>query len=207
MWNEYYETWFGGTLGDVASTLGAIHKYHPQKPVIIAEYGICEPAFKGGDPRRIEHMPQHIKVYKSKPYVAGAVYFSSNDYRTFIGEEGSGRFRQRVHGIFDICDNKKPSADTLTQLFSPLVISGIEKTGNGLKVSLSVSDGIPSYSINGYQLILSTDKEGNDKIGSVTLGKIKPNVEFVHTFRVEKQKNLWLFIKRPTGFPAFSKEI
>ena len=83
-------------------------KYCGDKPVVITEFGLCEPAHKGGDTRRIEIYREKLAYYQ-KYDLAGWVYFCLNDYRTHIGETGEGRFKQRIHGSVDLCGAKKPS--------------------------------------------------------------------------------------------------
>ena len=80
------------------------------KPLVITEFGLCEPAHKGGDPRRIEIYKEKTALYEKLDF-AGWVYFCLNDYRTHIGESGSGKHKQRIHGSVDPVGNKKPSYD------------------------------------------------------------------------------------------------
>ena len=41
-WNEYYETWYPGTVEDMEKNLLAIHNAFPGKPIVISEYGYCQ---------------------------------------------------------------------------------------------------------------------------------------------------------------------
>src|SRR5690606_17156834 len=105
MWNEYIGTWHGDL--DFEEVIGRIEGAHPHKPICIAEYGLCEPAFEGGDARRAQILSDKTALYRTHPGIAYLIYFSLNDYRTQMGEEGEGRFMQRVHGSVDVYGTPK----------------------------------------------------------------------------------------------------
>jgi beta-galactosidase len=156
MHNEYQDTWYLGDPARVGGILDTIHGYLPSKPLVISEYGLCEPANQGGDPRRLRDMVYHTSVYESKPYVAGAIYFCLNDYRTHMGEAGTGVSKQRVHGVFDIDGKAKPSAEVLAWLSSPVELFSVPwATGRPLEVVVMGSAGLPSYTLRGYRLYWS----------------------------------------------------
>jgi len=161
MWNDYTGLWYsqsenGLTKEMLPGLLDEFNRSSGNKPIIISEYGLCEPVFKGGDPRRIDLMKYHTSVYEQKPFVAGAIYFSLNDYRTHMGEEGEEKFRRRVHGIVDIEGNKKPSYDSLRKIFSPIKALNVDLINDKLYVKGRNHDGIPYYTLNGYRIIIST---------------------------------------------------
>lgn len=60
------------------------------KPLIISEFGLCEPAFEGGDKRRSEILAQRISIHRQIPNISGYIWFSLNDYRAQYGEYGEG---------------------------------------------------------------------------------------------------------------------
>jgi len=201
MWNEYFETWFGQDESSVSPALDSIHAYHPDKPVVISEYGLCEPVFKGGDRRRIEHMISHTRIYGTKPYVAGCIYFCYNDYRTFIGEQGSGKYRERVHGVYDLQGHRKASADSLSVLFAPIRIAKTEVLpGNKIKVFIVVNNTLPAFTVNDYTLLLTGDPDGQSHIDSVRLPSLAPGQEFLVTFHLETEQLAWLIIRQPNGY-------
>ena len=108
MWNEYLGTWYSVPKRGYDKVFRRVLKYCGDKPVVITEFGLCEPAHKGGDTRRIEIYREKLEYYQ-KYDLAGWVYFCLNDDRTHIGETGEGRFKQRIHGSVDLCGAKKPS--------------------------------------------------------------------------------------------------
>lgn len=203
MWNEYYETWFEGRMTDVPAILDSIHKHHPEKPIVISEYGLCEPAFSGSDPRRIEHMLTHTAIYECKPYVAGAIYFSLNDYRTFIGEEGTGKRRQRVHGLMDLDGNPKPSYNYLRNLFSPIKLASMKTSANKseLNVTIFIPGGMPSYALTGYTACISS-ASGNGEILQLPL--LEPSKRYTFTLKNISGNNRQVVFSRPGGFNVLS---
>jgi len=126
MWNEYYETWYGGTPDDVHRNLEEIHAAFPNKPIVISEYGYCacRPDRPEGDEHRIRILEKHDSVFRDFDYMAGLIFFCYNDYRTHIGDRGTGVCKQRIHGVVDLYGNPESSWGTLRldPLPSPLYI-------------------------------------------------------------------------------------
>lgn len=114
MWNEYLGLW--QPCGNIFEKISEVNNRCLERPLIITEFGLCEPFFKGGDERRIQILLDHTAAFNEADKIQGYVWFSLNDYRTHVGEEGSGRFRQRVHGSTDLYGNQKPSYDVLCEV-------------------------------------------------------------------------------------------
>ena len=157
MFNEYQDTWYQGDPARVGGMLDTLHRDYPGKPVVISEYGVCEPAFQGGDERRINDMIYHTAVYESRPYVAGAIYFCLNDYRTHVGEAGEGVLKRRVHGVYDMQGNAKRSAQVLRRMSSPLKVINVPWKGkHQLELKIVGGGGLPRYLCSGYTLFWSS---------------------------------------------------
>ena len=77
---------------------------------------MCEPHFSGGDERRTRILVDNVDFFNDADNIQGYVWFSLNDYRTHVGEQGEGRLKQRVHGSTDLYGNKKPSYDVLCEI-------------------------------------------------------------------------------------------
>ena len=189
MFNEYYSTWYGQNIGVVSGELDRIANEYKGKPLTIAEWGICEPAHKGGDERRAIEMAQQIDIYGSKPFIAGAIYFCLNDYRTHMGEDFTYSYPQRVHGVCDIRLTSKPSYTVLKNLSSPLKVSSVVVSNGNANITLTGNTGLPCYSVRNYTLI-----SGNQKI---TLDEIKPGE--IKTISIRADAGEFSII-RPTGF-------
>ena len=138
MFNEYYSSWYKKSIGVISGELDRISGEYPGKPMTISEWGLCDPPQPGGDERRAREMAQQMEIYGSKPYVAGAIYFCLNDYRTQRSENYSTGYPQRDHGVSDGYQNPKKSYETLKSVSSPVEIKNVvQKDG---KISI-----IPSW--------------------------------------------------------------
>jgi beta-galactosidase len=189
MFNEYFSTWYGKSIDVVSEQLDRIAKEYQEKPLTISEWGLCEPVHKGGDPRRVKEMVRQIAIYGSKSYVAGAVYFCLNDYRTQMGEDITYSYPQRVHGVCDIKLNPKPSYDTLKFISSPVEIKKIVRNEGRISVTLRGKEGLPSYTLRNYIISAGNEKQKIDEL--------KPGEE--RTFDLNaRTKEFAIF--RPTGY-------
>lgn len=162
MMNEYGGSWWQLSAGQIGMYLDSVHQTYPGKPFFISEFGLCEPNFMGGDKRRAEDLIYHMSLYESKPYIEGAIYFDLTDYRThYPGTPDTGKYRQRVHGVYDWYGNPKPSMKVLREYSSPVEVLGLRGGKKGkMLVTLVGSIGLPQHRVKGYRLYLS-DKEGN----------------------------------------------
>lgn len=107
MWNEYLGLW--QPCDDIENVIKRTYNKFGNMPSMVTEFGLCESAFKGGDPRRTEILLQRVPIYKQLKNMCGYVWFSLNDYRTHCGEEGEGKLKRRVHGSTGLKGEKKPS--------------------------------------------------------------------------------------------------
>ena len=68
-WNEYYESWYGGTPADLARNLDEIHRAFPDKPIVISEYGYCactRRAARGRQPAHRKCCAAHDAVFRER---------------------------------------------------------------------------------------------------------------------------------------------
>ena len=153
-WNEYYESWYGGTVDDVRKNVELIQRAFPGKPIVVSEYGFCActPERTEGDGRRAEILETHNAVYRAQPAVAGLIFFCYNDYRTHVGDRGKGVLKQRVHGVVDLYGAKKPSHGVLRDESSPVEALDVSSDGNALKATLRTRERLPAYTLTGYRL-------------------------------------------------------
>lgn len=107
MWNDYLGFWEPSSnikehAIKTAAKCGSM-------PLVISEFGLCEPYFKGGDERRAEILKSRLELYREISNIKGYMWFSLNDYRTHVGEQSEDKLRRRVHGSTDLYGNEKPS--------------------------------------------------------------------------------------------------
>jgi len=201
MWNEYQDTWYLGDPAGIRSILDTIHAAYPEKPVVVSEYGLCEPANQGGDERRVRDLLYHTAVLENTPFVAGAIYFCLNDYRTHMGEEGTGALRRRVHGVFDLEGRPKPSAATLAALCSPVEILNVGwKTGHRFEVAVIASRGLPSHPLRGYTLYWSpAGSDFRSRAISVQIPDLRPGEKLHVPLDADLGTAVDVTIVRPSG--------
>lgn len=145
MINEYAGTWMPEY--DADDLLNKMVVAVPEKPLVISEFGLCEPVFPGGDQERIHLFMEKMNIYRKYPQVAGTIHFCLNDYRTQMGEEGEGKLRRRVHGSIDINGIPKPSYWVVQRECAPFCLIW---EGSGCRITCRKD--IPCYSIIGYSL-------------------------------------------------------
>ena len=213
MANDYIGTWHGNK--DARAEITRFWDAHRDIPMVISEFGLCEPAFAGGDPRREQIFLEKMKIYRELG-INGIIWFCLNDYRTQMGEEGEGRLRRRVHGSADLYGNPKPSYETVKRECAPLYISSIrEATGtgtvalkchrtcpHGFEIVIANKNALPCYEADGYHLA-GFDRAGC-LISYVTLPSLKPG-ETQKIFLPDVQSQLArIAIKRPNGVESIS---
>lgn len=210
MWNEYYESWYGGTVEEMRRNIERIHAAFPEKPLVISEYGYCEctPDRLGGDPRRIEILTSHTEVYREFKYVGGAIFFDYNDYRTHIGDKGEGVMKQRVHGVVDLYGNRKPSFQTLRNESSPVQFLELNRQGKTVVANLRTRETLPAHTLRGYTLRLIV--YGFDGLPmerkETPLPDLEPGtaVDIPLPYSTDTPRRLQVDVLRPTGFSAIT---
>ena len=215
MWNEYYESWYGGTPADMARNLDDIHRAFPEKPIVISEYGYCACTADRpeGDGRRIEVLRAHNAVFRKTDYVAGLIFFCYNDYRTHIGDKGTGVMKQRVHGVVDVYGARKPSWQALRAEASPvesMAVTGEPGQQGDLRVTVRTWASVPCYTLRGYTVRTVVYGDGAIPVERVeaALPVLEPGQE--GTVRIQFQEKtparVQVDLMRPTGFSAHTAE-
>lgn len=107
MWNDYLGLW--EPSDDIEGHMIRTCKKAKGMPLIVSEFGLCEPHFKGGDTERARILAERLEMYAKIDNIKGYMWFSLNDYRTHCGEAGRDKMRRRIHGSTDLYGNEKPS--------------------------------------------------------------------------------------------------
>ena len=146
MWiNEYFGTWIQGR--DLRKDMDALIEAEPDLPIVISEFGVCEPVFPGGDEARIKNLVEKMALYRTYPQIGATIHFSLNDYRTQMGEEGEGKLRRRVHGSTDIYGKTKPSYAVLQKESAPVTVEETEG-----QLTVTCRDDLPCHAVIGYYI-------------------------------------------------------
>lgn len=212
-WNEYIGTWHAKHRDQLPGYFDDVAKVMNGRPLLITEHGLCEPAFTGGDARRIDEMIFHITEWKKHPFVCGYIYFCLEDYRTQMGEEGLGKDRIRRHGICNKRLEPKPSYYVLQQIMNPVEVTmvkpelgaknegtlanmyEIDNSNKSAVITIRVKNDIPSYSLRGYRISYA---DNHGKAQNINLPDLKPGDE--HTFVLNNVNKSYNFnIVRPDG--------
>jgi beta-glucuronidase len=203
-WNEYYESWYGGSAASVRENLKAIERAFPGKMIVVSEYGYCEckPDRTGGDPKRLDILREHNRIYREFPSVGGLIFFCYNDYRTHIGDKGAGVTKQRVHGVVDLYGARKPSFAALREESSPVE----SVTFAGGKATVTARRRMPCHALRGYRLRWVVYGFGNLPMeqGEAALPDMQPGESRTLPVTLALQGRVVFEVVRPTGFSAFT---
>ncbi len=205
-WNEYYESWYKGGIPELKRNIEALGAAFPGKPIVVSEYGLCEcrPEHTGSDEARIRILQEHTAAYREHDFMAGAIFFCYNDYRTHIGDKGLGVMKQRVHGVVDLYGRRKPSFDALRRESSPLDALDLTVHGNVATAVLHLRRSIPAYTLAGYKLRLIVYAYGGLPMEQreVALGALKPGERHrvALEFDEKSPRAVRIDVLRPTGF-------
>jgi beta-galactosidase len=210
--NEYFGTWYPGTLEGLAKHLDDLHAAFPGKPVVISEYGYCACTKDRpeGDEHRMEGLRSHDAVFRSKDFVAGAIFFCYNDYRSHVGYSGVGALKQNVHGVVDLWGALKASYDVLRQESSPVESLSAENHENAFRLQLKTRHDVPMYTLRGYKLRGIFYGEGDVPVErqEVELPEIVSGREISVDLTFSQSGvplRVTFDVLRPTGFSACSR--
>jgi beta-galactosidase len=202
--------------------LDRVHAAFPTKPVIVSEYGL-EPHWYllGGpsedtldpsqyylvsrtiletsdlaDAERRRLIAAQLPVFRSRPWVVGAVYWTYQDYRT------DSNF---VMGVVDEQRRRRGSWKLLRREYAPVAIEAVHAGAGGATVRLRTRSDLPSYTLRGYLLRWQLRSAGSaaQASGSVRLPDLPPGSTWSGRVRWSPPRGhvtVALDIARPTGF-------
>jgi beta-glucuronidase len=210
-WNEYYESWYPGTPEDLHRNLEEIHRAFPDKPIVISEYGwcACTPDRPEGDSRRVRVLRDHTRVCRETKFVGALIFFCYNDYRTHIGDKGTGVMKQRIHGVVDLFGNTKPSYSALREESSPVESLDCSGTPNLFTITVRTRNSVPAYTVNGYKLrgILYGFANIPLECREASLSALKPGESISIPLQFKEKvgaTRVQFDVVRPTGFSAIT---
>jgi len=234
--NQYFGTWIGPKQG-LGPALDLIHASWPTKTVIISEFGfeprwnkIWGPPTSSLDPaqyyvvadgtpsdsevvdaQRRRLIQEQMAVFRSKPFVSGAIFWTYQDYRTPA---------DFVMGVVDANRQRRGSWTVLREEYSPvlvtsLVFSPVSGGRRSATVTLRtrgpVEADMPAYTLRGYTfhwVVTSPDGEIGFSQGDLALPTLAPGTNW--SGQVEWQTpasdyRLTISVVRPTGFTVIER--
>jgi beta-glucuronidase len=210
--NEYFGSWAPGSADEVGKHLDRLHAAFPEKPIVISEYGYCACTEDRpeGDDHRIEILRSHDAVIRSRDFVGGAIFFCYNDYRTHVGDRGTGSLKQRVHGVVNIFGERKASYEVLREQCSPVESVAVENRLNAFQLKIKTRHDVPMYTLRGYKLRGIMYGQGHIPVEQkeVALPEIEPGAEisFAITFSESMvPQDVRFDVLRPAGYSAYTR--
>jgi len=222
MMNQYFGTWHG-PKGALGMALETIHATWPDKPVIISEFGIApgwqtvegpqviepdqyyfrddQPAsVKWTDILRQNLIEEQMGVFRSKPFVAGAIFW---DYAGPMGVVDERRLR-------------RGSWHVLRDEYSPICIEALKFTSlSCAEISLRARGPLemdmPVYTLRGYRLrwvVTSSDKNVVFSQGETILPALRPAGVWSGEIAWQAHQGeaiLTVSVVRPAGFAVFER--
>ena len=229
MINAYFGTW-SGPKAELGPALDAIHATWPDKPVIISEYGFA-PRWEwihpraGGDvsqyyaisPERAsdstaaDHLRQQLireqlPVFRSRPFVAGAIFFTYQDHRTP---------NELMMGVVDAQRQRRDSWVMLREAYAPAVLDAVRMSSaaDGTRRATvivhtrgPVESDLPAYTLQGYQLAWTVAAPEGQTVfaeGIIGLPTLPPGSTWsgaIEWTAPTSDYRLILRLLRPTGF-------
>jgi beta-glucuronidase len=208
--NQYLGTW-GGPKWALGAILDHVHEAFPDKPVIVSEFGF-EPHWYGSsgqsedsldgseyysvsrivpsgselaDSERRRLIADQVAVFRTRPWIVGASFWTYQDYRTPSGF---------VMGVVDEQRHRRRSWSLLRREYSPVRI----EVRAGATIRVHARADLPSYTLRGYTLRWSLGSAH----GSVALPDLPPGSTW--TGHVRGHGKLTVEVLRPTGFSVAS---
>ncbi|WP_316837362.1 glycoside hydrolase family 2 protein [Pedobacter nutrimenti] len=212
MMNEYGGSWWQVPVAKIGNYLDSIHTSYPNKALIISEFGLCEPNFKGGDERRINDLVYHMAIFESKPFIQGAIYFDLTDYRThYPGTSDTTKLKRRIHGVYDMYGNPKPSMKVLRELSSPVEVqvANVLSPENKAPISVTIfgSVGLPQHVVKGYKIYVSSRTDNWISQKPQDLPILSPGQEIKMKLEKDYQGKAVITVVRPNGYIATQQEL
>jgi beta-galactosidase/beta-glucuronidase len=230
--NEYCGSW-GGPKRGLDEALDRIHELWPDKVVIISEYGLeagWTSAWWMGDTsgmntpeyyyiepgvppysedvyaQRHQLILEQMDTFRSKPFVAGAIFWTYQDYRSEM------EFRM---GILDINHEPTPIWDVIREQYSPVLIDSVvvseendskQMAAVSLRTRGPVQEDMPAYTLRDYSLHWAVTSADGGRIfseGDISLPALAPADTWSDVVGWEVPEDNYVFtlsIIRPTGF-------
>ena len=233
--NQYIGTW-AGPKQDLGPALDKIHETWPDRVVIVSEYGFeprwnrWGPPTNSLDPEEYYFIPESVpsdsdradeqrrqviedqmEVFRSKPFVIGAIFWTYQDYRTRTNF---------IMGVVDGERNRRGSWYVLREEYSPVLIESVTYSDESsskqtavvkLKTRGPVEVDMPAYTLRDYRLEWSVGPRYSETVyseGEISLPTLEPGSEWEGEIEFNQPVDdyvLNLRVVRPTGFSVIER--
>ena len=234
MMNQYFGTWHARKT-DLSQALDAIHSAWPDKVVMISEYGF-EPHWNtlmgwpsetldqteyyilpeqipsgssAADALRQQVIREQMAVFRSKPFVAAAIFWTYQDYRTPSGF---------VMGVVDEERNRRDSWYLLKEEHSPILIESLSmlpsangQLGAEIELRSRGADDMPSYILREYSLHWCVTSPNGEQVLAedwLNLPTLDPGAKWSSSIMWTDPRTEYVLtvrVVRPTGFEAIKR--
>jgi len=228
--NQYFGMWHG-PRNALGPALDVVQATWPDKVLFISEWGFAAAwrHWEGAPPRdpsryydvpegvppdapqadqmRCQQIADQMPVFRSRPFVAGCVYWTYQDYRVPGG--------LYVMGVVDADRRRRPSWYALRDEYAPVQIASVTFTppsGNRRSAAVTLrtrgplEKDMPVYILRGYHLhwtVTLSGEEATFSEGTLSLPTLTPGSEWSGEMTWAEPDGhyvLRLRIVRPTGF-------
>jgi beta-glucuronidase len=179
MMNQYFGTWHGPKDG-LSLALDTVHLAWPDKPVVISEFGFyphwekiegpaqldpaqyywvaedVPPQSEAADAPRCRVIAEQMAVFRRKPFVAGAIFWSYQDRMGVVGADRSRR------GSWWALREEYAPVRVEAVSFSPAT-DGTQRATVDLRTRGPVAADMPAYTLRGYGLHWTVASPKGDK--------------------------------------------
>jgi len=216
--NQYFGTW-AGPKQELGAALDRVHAAFPEKPVIVSEFGF-EPRWQelvgqatstldsasyyvvpdtvasgseAADAQRRALITDQLDVFRERPFVVGAIFWTYQDYRTRSGF---------VMGVVDAERQRRGSWARIRAEYAPARVSSFAFVPGGARVELRTRADLPGYTLRGYTLRWSTGSAQ----GAVELPPLVPGSTWSGELAWRgPAAPVRLELVRPTGYPVLEQ--
>ncbi|WP_426291631.1 glycoside hydrolase family 2 protein [Dyadobacter endophyticus] len=200
--SQYVDFVSTNTYGGHAKSLDHIHKLYPNKPVFISEWGTRSDG-KGGEQGQAQHLTDVMAEIRKRPFVAGASWWTYNDYRSKLFGTNVNGFRP--WGIVGPDRSPRLAYPVHQKEFSPVLIEKASfKTGgqgvHQLVLKVTSRGDFPSKTLRGYIL-----KAGE---ASIVVPDLNPGESREIAIPIRGfDKQIHITVIKPTGFITIQTDI
>jgi beta-glucuronidase len=216
MMNQYFGSWHGPEA-ELVPALDRIGQMFPDKMLIISEFGTPGLFHRNSveaDRARIETMRKQMNEFSSRDWIAGAIFWCYQDYKSHRNLWPDRQEGYVDHGVVDEYRQRRPSYAVWREINSPATVDLAWKRraspipdGFVAAITPNTFAKIPSYALRDYRLrwdvrdenshlIASGEQAWTNLDGPTQVSGDVPAPAGVHELK------LHVTLLRPTGFTA-----